>query len=342
MSKTDPGRAAKLLLDAQVKFMIEQWAGDGFQQQAEALIDLALSHAEKLKLKECVDVEAIKQTAHAYAVDMEPGPAVPELVGQIARVLYEHPILDRVSLGDLISDARFRDVMDKSLELHALRERLVNEAVASPIYIAFASDLLFNGIKGYLGNNRLTRMPGAGSMMKLGKSVLNKATSGMEGTLEEQLKKYVSQSVESTSSASARFMLRHLNDDTLAEMCEEIWDRTREIPLADLRDMVSQMDIEELFVTGYEFWREFRHTELYGSLISAGIDVFFARYGDVTLAELLLDLGVTRTMMVNEALRYGPMALKTLKRKKLLDPLFRSQVEGFYQSPQFEKVFSKL
>jgi hypothetical protein len=333
---------ADALLDAHVAFLVEQFTGEGLRDLIAMHLDALLVDASRLKLKEVVTAKMIKDTARTYAAEIELGAGLPELVSGIASALYAHKIHDRTALKDVVVHARYEEFVDKILELESLREKLVRAAATSPIYIAFASDLLYHGIKGYIARgSEITRgVPGAGSVMKLGRSMLNKASPGIENALDDNLRKYVAKSVEATSRTSAEFVLEHLNEDALRKMTREIWDKLKFEHFGSLRDDIAKDDIEDLFVIGYEFWRELRTTEIYATLIDAGIDVFFDMYGDLTLTALLDEIGVTRDIMLDEAMHYAPHVLKVLKRKKLLEPLVRRGLEGFYRSGAVEQVLA--
>jgi hypothetical protein len=337
--KTTSG-IADVLLDAHVEYLVDQLTGDGLRDLVAEHLDALLADAARIKLKDAVTARMIKDTARTYAAEIELGAGLPELISGIARALYAHKIHDRTALKDVVVHARYEEFVDKILELESLREKLVRAAATSPIYIAFASDLLYHGIKGYLARgSELTRgVPGAGSMMKLGRSMLNKASPGIENTLDDNLRKYVAKSVEATSRSSAEFVLQHLNEDALRRMTREIWDKLKFEHFGSLRKDIAEDDIEDLFVIGYEFWRELRTTEVYKTLIDAGIDVFFEMYGDTTLAALLDEIGVTRDIMLDEAMHYAPHVLKALKRKKLLEPMIRRMLEGFYRSGTVERI----
>ena len=323
---------ANALLDAHVRHILHQ-IGEGLPRLLEDELDAGLALAAKLTLNDCVTRKMIKDTALAYAADLELGPGIPELVGDIVRALYAHDIHQHTAFGDVLSDEHFADILDKALELKSLREKIVHEAVASPLYASFASDLLYNGIKGYLAENAVTRnIPGASSMMKLGKSVMSRATPRLEASIEESLKKYIGQSVKATSRHSASFLLKHADDDTLRELAQEFWLRIKPIKIAALREDVSSLDVEEGFVTAYEYWRELRRSKYYRVMISAGIEAFFDKYGDATLLELLTDLGINREIMLREALRFAPHVIKVLNRKKLLEPVIRRNLARFYHS----------
>ncbi|MGH8460969.1 MAG: hypothetical protein ACRESS_05135 [Stenotrophobium sp.] len=339
---TAPKRsAADALLDAHVHFVLNRLKGESLQALVEIELDAALVNAGHLTLNDCVTRKMIKETALTYAADLELGGGIPELVGDIARVLYAHEAHAHTRFGDILSDTGFGEILDKALELKSLRRKLVHEAIANPLYATFASDLLYHGIKGYLAQNAVTRnIPGASSMLKLGKSVMSKATPGLEASIEDSLKKYISKTVRSTTSGSAKFLLDHADDDTIREIAFGMWDRLKHSKIAVLRDDISSLDVEDGFVSAYEFWRALRKTDYYRTLIGAGIDSFFDKYGDLSLAELLEDLGISRPMMIAEAMRYAPHVLKALNRKKMLEPLIRRNLESFYHSAAAQAILN--
>lgn len=334
-----PAGIADALLAAHVEFVLDQLAGDALRPLIETGLDSLLADAARLKLKDVVTPKMIKDTARTYAVELQFGGGLPELVGDIARALHGHAIHQTTNFGDLISDRHVGEIVDKLLEFKSLREKIAVELFSGPLYAEFASDLLYHGIQGYLSNNALTRnIPGAGSMMKLGKRVMNKATPGLEASLEDGLKKYIGKSLEATSRRSVDFLLHNVDDDAIREMVLDIWERVRELPVAGLREDIGALDQEELFVIGYEYFQELRRTDFFGTLIEAGIDSFFDKYGSTTLMALVDDIGISRQMMLDEALRYAPPVLKTLRRKKMLDATVRLYLEPFYRSGAVEKI----
>jgi len=334
--KTD---VAEALLDAHVAFVVEQLTGVALAPLIEDGLEALLVDASKLKLKDVVTPKMIKDTARTYAVELQFGGGLPELVGDIARALHGHRIHDATTFGDLVSDRYVGEITGKLLEFKSLREKIAIELFSGPLYAEFASDLLYHGIQGYLSNNPLTRnIPGAGSMMKLGKRVMSKASPGLEATLEDGLKKYIGKSLEATSRRSVDFLLNNVDDNAIREMVLDIWDRVRELPVASLRDDISSLDQEELFVIAYEYFQELRSTDFFGTLIDAGIDSFFDKYGGSSLMELIADIGISRPMMLAEAMRYAPPILKTLKKKKLLDATVRRYLAPFYLSGSVEKI----
>src|SRR5688572_14261297 len=154
-SRPETAGIADALLDAHVRHVVETLTGPQFMTRVAELLDGALEDARALTLDAVVTRPMIKGVARAYAIDMDLGAGIPELVGEVARSLHAHPVHDATRLSDLVPDRRFEDLLDHALALKSVRKRLVAEVIASPIYQSFASDLLLNGIKDYLAGARL-------------------------------------------------------------------------------------------------------------------------------------------------------------------------------------------
>lgn len=326
--KTMHSKAAQLL-DAQIAYTIEQITGSAFPGLIEEHVDAALKDVAKLKLKDVVSADQIRTTAHFYASSIEISPAIPELVGEISREIYNHPGHDDTTLNDLIPDKRFKEFALKASEMRELRERIIRESIGNPVYAEMIGDVLYHGISSYITDNPLTKkIPGAQSMMKFGKGLMDKATPN----LEEGLKKYVNANIKSSLRESEHFLIKHLDNDTLYDLIDDTWDKIKHHKISVFRDYVSENDIEEAFVIGFDYWRYLRKTDYYRGLIDAGIDFFFAKYGNSKLTEIIEEFGVDRDMIVRDVLHYVPGVLEALQKKKLLEPALRRVLAPFYES----------
>lgn len=338
-SKSTPADA---LLDAHVDFVLDRLVGDGFEPLIDQLLDLALAEAEKWPLEQMVSRDTIKATARTYAIELDLQGGIPELVGDVARALHAHPIHDKTRLGDLVTPRRFEDLLDHVLALKALRRRLVDGLISSPLYENIASDLLYNGIRDYLARSTAqVNIPGAASAFKLGRAVVKRATAGFEDAVEDGIKRHIGRSVGSVSRKTAQSLVDGAHDDALREEILDSWQRVRKLHIGELREDLSALDVEELFVTLYEWWKELRTTPFIGALIDAGVETFYDKYGEQTLAELLEDLGIDRGLMRHEALRFAPQVLARLHKGKRLAPLVRALLAPFYASGAVERVLGK-
>lgn len=325
---------AAALLDAHVAHITAQLSGKALQSLITDEIRQIMADAEHITLNEAVTPQMIKDTARAYAVELELSGAIPELVGDIARALYANPMHDLTTIGELLPDGLFEEFLDKVLEMRDARERIVHEAVANPVYSALASDILLEGIRGYVqqGRDLARQIPGAARAARLGQSLLSQAFPMLEESLEENTRKYVTRILEGILHRSEHFLLSHFDEERLREIALEVWDVIKEKPVSTFKRGVTSLDMEEFFVIGYETWRDLRNTAFYQAMIDTGVDCVFEKYGDTSLRELVDEMGITEDIMVSEAMRYAPHIVKMLKRKKMLEPILRRNLEGFYRS----------
>jgi len=331
---------ASLLLDAHIAYLIEQLSGKSLQALLEEEIDLLLTAAEKITLNEAVTPDMIKETARSYAVDLELSGAIPELVGDIARALYANPIHGFTTMDDLLPDHLFAEFLDKVLEMRETRERFLRETVANPVYSALASDILLEGLRGYAqhGRDLASHIPGARQAARLGQSLIASTFPLLEESLEDNLHKYVRRIMENILTRSEHFLLTHFDEERLRNIALEVWDEVKGKRVSDVKRSVSSLDLEEFFVIGYEGWRELRNTPFYGAMIDTGVDCFFEKYGESNLRELVDEMGITQDIMIGEAMRYVPHVVRMLKRKKLLEPLLRRNLENFYRSTAVTRI----
>jgi hypothetical protein len=271
---------------------------------------------------------------------LELGGGVFDIMGDIARTVYNHEIHEKTSLNDLISDRQLTDMLDKVLEMKELRERIVRELVANPVYSALASDVLYHGIRGYVWQTAVGSGKGAKSLIKFSQSMLSKVPVGFEELVEANLRRYIQKSISTILSESEHFLLQ-IDVEKLRDTLLDIWHQLKTHKASLAHQFVTSLDVEEFLVMCYEFWREFRQTEYFNVLLDSGIDAFFNRYGDTTLDVLLEEVGIQRDMLVADAVRFVPPILAMLKEKNLLEPMIGQRLVGFYQSDIVAQILTK-
>lgn len=330
---------AQQLLDAHVAHLLNRLEKDQLPHEVEKLVDQVLGYASKIKLTSIVNKKDITATAKHYAANMDIGPGIPELVAEIAREVYQHKAHDDATLNDVISDQDFDEMLDKFSEMKELRERLIHEAISNPVYSALVSELLYNGISRYINDNPLTnKLPGAKSMLKLGKSMIEKAAGP---NLEDGIKKYLKHNTRIALNESERFLLQQLEEGNLNDNMRRYWDKGKTVSVSRFRKYVREDDVEEFFVIGFEFWKKLRKTQYYANLIEAGVEFFFKKYGKSSLQTILDEMGVDREMILNEAQRYAPKAVAELNKLGIIEDIARSQLGEFYLSDEAKKILGE-
>jgi hypothetical protein len=131
-----------------------------------------------------------------------------------------------------------------------------------------------------------------------------------------------------------------LDDQELADALLELWDEVCARPVGDLLGSLHEEDLVDVLVIGYDAWLHLRSTPYLLSLIDAGIDYVFDRYGSYRLDELLAEFGLDRGDLVEEAMRFAPRAIEALAATGILDDLVRRRLAAFYRSPEARGVLA--
>jgi hypothetical protein len=331
---------AQALLDAQVAYILSCLQPQELTITLENEIDMILANAPKLTLHDCVNAQMIKETVYNYAIELDLGAGVFEIMGDVARSVHSHPVHQQTTLNDILPDRHFEQVLDKVLELKDIRAYLLHELVINPVYAALVSDVVYYGLRDYLLEQSLgskKNVQRVGALVSWGKELITRLPPELEQMLELNLRQYIQKNISRILAESQSF-LAHINPDNLRNNILDVWDDVKQHRISTYQQLVTSLDVEELIVLSYEFWRDFRKTDYFKVLLDAGIDAFFRLYGTTTLDILLEEVGVTRQMLIADALRFAPPILSMMHEKNLLEPLVREHLAPFYASDIVQQI----
>ena len=176
----------------------------------------------------------------------------------------------------------------------------------------------------------------------LGRGRVGRIIGGLGARMPQSAVERLELRAEGLARRGARFLLAHTHADenVLADAVNELWRSNLDTPLSSAASAISARDVEDAVVPVYEFWRTFRDTDYFRALLDEGIDHVFEKYGEVSLYELLLDLGVGREDMIEEALRFGPPVIALLDERGYLESVLRRRLIPFYVSDEFREALA--
>jgi len=320
---------AQRLLEAQIVFLQSQLGPDRFAGLVETEVDHALSAAGELVLDRLVSRDQIKATARKYATTMQIHGSIPELAGEIAARLYAHPAQDENRIGEVLAAEHIEALAAKLFELPLLRERLPE----SPLVLSVVSWWLYQIGLDVVEHNRelAVRVPGVSSLLAAGGQVADTVAPGTRLDLDLRLRELAEH--------GARFLLHRASassgsrdESPLYDAVIDLWRERAEDSMSSLRQHLSQEDLEDLLVIGYEFWLAFRGTAYLHALLDEGVDFFFDKYGSFTLRALLEEFGIAREDLVEDALRFAPPVIEVLSENGMIGAFLRRRLEPFFLS----------
>lgn len=322
---------AQRLLDAQVEFGVRQLRGENYHALVLDEVEHALAEASQITLAEAVTPEMIKNTAAKYAVQVPVEGAIPELVGEIAARLHLLTATADTSLGEVVDGRRFGELSAAVADMGVTR-RALDRILSSEDFAELCATLVQHAIE-----ESVTESGQAIARTRVGRVLAGLGTRVASGAVDR-----LEHRAESLARRGTRFVLARAraDEDLLVETVNDLWRRNIDNSLASVLSVVSSDDVEDLIVLVFEFWRTFRDTDYFRTLLDEGIEQFFDKYGDTSLYDLLVELGVGREDMIEEALRFGPPVIGMLDERGFLADILRRRLIPFYVSEEFRAALA--
>ena len=317
---TTPRDTANRLLDGLVDYLLDRLAPAQLDGFIEAELDFLLENASAYTLNAWVTPQQIQQTARKYASEMDISGAIPELVGDMVDAFYEQAVDSERLIADVVDEDVIMALLDKVLEIPLSRQGMAWLG-RNPVLLALLAGGAQMGLKTLLHQG----MPAA-LREQFSRRLPERWVNSLDTRMQEWLLRRTEQLL------SDPWLYRDENLDELRELVLVGWQDFAQRPVAELRELLSSEDIQELFVIGFEYWRELRHTDYFNSLLDSGVSAFFDKYGDTGLVELLQELGVTRDLMLDDARRFGPPIIEKLRQEGLLEAWLRRHLSGFFEA----------
>ncbi len=110
--------------------------------------------------------------------------------------------------------------------------------------------------------------------------------------------------------------------------------------MAELLAALDDDDLIDFASIVYDGWLDVRDHAYLLTLVETGVRYFFDTYGELTLAALLEEFGLSRDDLVEEALRFAPRAVDALAESGLLAEMLRRQFGRFYASPAAREILA--
>ncbi len=339
MSEDITGQARRLR-DAHVDFLLKQCRGQALRRLIRLQVEGIIDDLSPLKLESLVDVETLKSVVVITVQKLDLGPELAELVGVIARHMYDHPIHDETTLSDILPDVALEVLFDQLLGLEDLRRATIHELVTNPVFQGLVTDLLLQGIGDFVASSTgMNKVPGAQSAMKLGKDLVKRATAGKAGG-EDLLRKFVSRHMQASIAASEQFLNEAFESDSVREGASRVWEHMRDVPLSEFRNLVSVQQVEDIAMLGTAFWREFRGCDFMAAMLEAAVEGFYARHAGNPVAVILDEIGVTPDLWRTVLSQVLPEVLQNLESAGVLRGMLERLLDDFYASDALQQVLA--
>lgn len=305
---------ADRLLDAQVEWVMAELEGERLRENVERDLQDILGVLDEPVVAEAVSRETVKAIAHTWVTMIGDSPVIEEMAEGIADAVYALADADEHKLGEVIAREHVDDLVRRVLAMRTLRDQLLALLMESPVVATVASGLVTRIVA--------DRLPGGvgGGVVGVGRRAAALLGDAAGRSAQFALRRLSAAIVETMDQAP------------LHEAVMEVWTIQADEPMSNLREYLSQDELRELVSIIHEIWLTLRDTEYFTAAVDAGIDVFFDRYGAMTVGALLSELGVDREQLAADAQLLVPPIVDAVRETGMLEPIVRDRLAPFWES----------
>jgi len=294
-------------------------------------------------LSDLVSQEQVKSVIKRFVVEQEMPDAVADLTSESVLSMLATSYHQDTKLSDIINRSQFEEFLDQLLVFDQQRKSILNAIVDLPVYRELISGVVYEAIVRYIqGSNILSKnIPGVSSMLKIGRSVVNKSAPRLGGAVEESVRSYINDNLGFITKQSKRWLEGSLTDETLRKSVMDLWTNTEHQTLEELQGSNEHAEVEKLLMLIYHFVDDVSKTGYFSHGYALVVDGFFSKYGQQPLATLLNDLQITPERMMSEAEEFAPGFIRAFKDSGQLEILLRQRLQSFYSSDPALTFFNK-
>lgn len=331
---TDPKVTADRLLDAGVDYIMAELSDERLADVVARDVGDVLKALDASPLEQLVDRDNVKATAYVI-VDQGGGSAVVQkLVVAIGSAIYQLAANDEHKLGAVIDREQVQLLVRKILAMRTLHEEVLSRLSESPMVGNVASWFVTKLVSDVLQQNRAKaeKVPGVSTLFSIGDKAANKVRGATSRHFDEFVGDMAGKGAQLAAKRVNTAIKHTMAKAPLEDAAMEVWDRHADDTVSGLKDYLSEQDLLDIGVIGFDLWLALRNTEYVRELIGAGIDVFFDTYGSSSLSELLTELDLSADDVIAEAQRHAPGVFAALRADGRLEALVRARLEPFFHS----------
>lgn len=295
-----------------------------------AEIDAFMQWLSQQPLATLLPLSRIQQLAQQYALDLPLTERLRDDVVSIIQNALDHPANQATTLSDIIPDNSVETVARYLSEQKQHRETLIHEIFSNPAYAKMLSQTISHAITDYMENNVIAKkVPGMGSLMKLGKSALESATNS---NFDSALQQYLNKNINNIIGISEKMANKHLDDAQVYAIIKQIWQGISRQKLSQVRQYAPAQTVQDSAVMVHDTWNHLRTTAFIQQQVMDGIAHWYARNQQRSPIDLLADLNVSadtiRVEVQHSALPIIKLAIDSGYPAQRIEALLRQ----FYES----------
>ena len=330
------------MLQAHVNHELVRFREPQLMQDIEQEVDRFYQWADAITLTQLIPQDQMLIWVRRFVVEVEQSETFQDWMVEQSRRFHAFEPNQHNNLETLVTRDVFDGFATKTIQLKKLRDALIQFALQSSAYHAYISEVVCAFMKEYIVRENLLaqKVPGVSSLLKMGKSAVNRAMPGLEDTLESSMKAFIQANLGRVAKLSEQFLIANLDQDSLSKLTNGLWQTVAFRPVADYLGYLSDDDLAGFAQEVLVLWQHFRATPYCEQLLVDWVGAFYARFGSQPLAQVLGDLGLEQSLVRDSVKELLVSFCRSALASGYLEERIRERLSDFYNSEQAAAILS--
>lgn len=327
---------AEKLIQAQLQHILSLLqSADTINAEADALIT-ALANIPVGKL---VDVAKVQAIAVERILNHPIQPHLLQVISSQVQYFIQHPINANINLEQVIPEETVEHLAKYLSTQKEHREALIHRIFSNPTYAQMLSQTVSQAINDYMDNNVLAKkMPGVGGLMKLGKSVIERAT---DSNLDEALQVYLSKNINNLIATSEKMANRHLGDEQVHQFIIKGWKQVRKMPASLIQAFITADNIHESAEVVSQTWEHLRQSNFLKQHVTDGIAHWFEQNQHLPLSAIMQDVNLDSAVIQQEIRNVALPIVQHLIDSGYMAGRVEKLLRDFYESDAVSAILAE-
>ncbi|ONG41901.1 hypothetical protein BKE30_02105 [Alkanindiges hydrocarboniclasticus] len=326
---------AEQLLQAQLRYILMQLQSE---QTVSNEVNTLVAHLSDKPIEQLITLEHLQALLGKQALDYPVQVHLTEQIVSQIQFALTHASNDSIKIADLIPADSVETVAQYLSSQKDHREAFIHRIFSNPAYAQMLSQTISHAINDYMENNVIAKkMPGMGSLMKMGKSVLEKAT---DSNLDSALQGYLSKNINNLIAVSEKMANRHLNDQQVYQLIKQGWQSVAQQPVSMVNNYVDNEGLNSGAQVISRTWDSLRSSDYIRTQVNDGIAHWYSQNKQHTLGKILRDVNVDAALIEQELKLAIMPVVRQLVEEGYVAQRVEARLRDFYQTSEVAAIFA--
>ena len=282
------------LYEAHVRFEIEAHSGQGLRESVDTEMAAIYEWLERIEIEDVVSIDDVSRIVHDRLLESELDEHAVQTLTDALLSIRETTKTDGTRFSELVAKESYDEVVDMVVEMEDLKAAIIQQITTSEAYSELIAHVLYRGIKNYAVEDGgiARRVPGAGSMMKLGRAALSSAAPDLEKGLDAQLLAFVHANISDSIRESRHYLEDALDADLMHKVADEFWTVNSDATVGEAVTMIRPEAVEKGVAFASQTWDNLRHNPVVQDAATTVITGFIESRRGRSIAEQLREVGL--------------------------------------------------